>query len=247
MEYDLLRHAVAKHVQQEVPELLPYVDSLMTAARPGVRLKADPVADGRSRLGGTPDMPDGVEWPRGKDGSPLLFVAQVDLSAVPHIDGTLPDHGLLLFFYDDRSWSEGPGSDAHKVMWFPDGERVETPDGGRCYSTVRLSAELTATLPELVPGLPVELDEALWELRAMSGHALLGWASNVQGPVEEEAAYTFGKGDGPDDEFVLLAQFDSDSDAGMMWGDAGTVYWLMRRKDLVGRRWDQAHLIMQCS
>ncbi|MGG7575788.1 DUF1963 domain-containing protein [Streptomyces sirii] len=45
---------------------------------------------------------------------------------------------------------------------------------------------------------------------------------------------------------MLLAQFDSDDDADMMWGDCGALYWLIRPEDLADRRFDRAMFTWQC-
>ncbi|HVT11206.1 MAG TPA: YwqG family protein [Fimbriimonadaceae bacterium] len=74
-------------------------------ARPRIRLvpstKAGTAPAGRTKLGGLPDLPEGMEWPTLK-GNPLAFVAQIDLEALSGSTGTqaLPEDGLLLFFYD---------------------------------------------------------------------------------------------------------------------------------------------------
>lgn len=47
--------------------------------------------------------------------------------------------------------------------------------------------------------------------------------------------------------WLLLAQIDSEEQAGMMWGDCGALYWLIRRDDLIARRFDRTVFTMQCS
>src|SRR5207247_2195300 len=79
---------------------------LLALARPSVRLVTQRVpyariGIGESRIGGTPDVPPGFEWPRWtpskrKDDkfgqpwhpngpAPLGFIAQIDLSAIPQV------------------------------------------------------------------------------------------------------------------------------------------------------------------
>ncbi len=72
--------------------------------RPCVRLA--PGGDGRSRLGGIPNMVS--EWPR-NDGRSLGCIAQLDLEAVRAAAGPewLPAEGRLMFFYDFELWSSG--------------------------------------------------------------------------------------------------------------------------------------------
>jgi uncharacterized protein YwqG len=47
-------------------------------------------------------------------------------------------------------------------------------------------------------------------------------------------------------EWVLLAQIDSDKDAGMMWGDMGRLYFWIIRNDLKARRFENIWLVQQC-
>lgn len=47
-------------------------------------------------------------------------------------------------------------------------------------------------------------------------------------------------------EWILLLQLDSDDDAGMMWGDAGRLYFWIRKKDLKNRNFSGAWMILQC-
>lgn len=45
-------------------------------------------------IGGTPFLPEGYTWPKGRSGRPLTFVIQVNLADIPTLDG-YPSHGLL--------------------------------------------------------------------------------------------------------------------------------------------------------
>lgn len=74
------------------------------SARTSVRLTRGAPGDdgvGRSRLGGSPDVPPGFVWPT-RDGRELGFIGQVGLEQVAALDRRLPlpREGLLLFFYD---------------------------------------------------------------------------------------------------------------------------------------------------
>jgi uncharacterized protein YwqG len=48
-------------------------------------------------------------------------------------------------------------------------------------------------------------------------------------------------------DWVLLLQLDSHPEASMMWGDAGMLYYWIRRSDLQARRFDRAWMFMECS
>ncbi len=87
-------------------------------------------------------------------------------------------------------------------------------------------------------------------------HWLGGHALPVQDAVEMQAAYTHlsGRADWQDPaleqearRWRLLAQFDSDDQAGMRWGDMGTLFWLMHPDDLAAHRFHQACFSMQCT
>jgi len=48
------------------------------------------------------------------------------------------------------------------------------------------------------------------------------------------------------DDWILLFQLDSDDDAGMMWGDAGTLYFWIRRQELLLSDFSKVWMILQC-
>src|SRR5262245_6286164 len=84
---------------------------------------------GRSKLGGLPNLPPGIEWPHGREhfgfkrGSiPLHFMAQIDCSELPHVDTALPRSGMLFFFAnidDAADWMEHPADDYRRVIYGP--------------------------------------------------------------------------------------------------------------------------------
>jgi hypothetical protein len=81
----------------------------------------------------------------------------------------------------------------------------------------------------------------------------------VQGPVEIEIAYGLLSGGGrtkldwrdpavvaASRGWLLLAQFDSDDQAGFMWGDAGVLYFMIRPDDLATATFDSIGFTWQC-
>lgn len=79
---------------------------IMQVALPSIRLKAHPVDEtqlkqGATKFGGSPDLSQGSSWPE-CGGSPLPFVAQINLSEVVSYDRLhlLPARGMLYFFFD---------------------------------------------------------------------------------------------------------------------------------------------------
>lgn len=85
--------------------------------RPAMYLKtrmddAASSALGATRVGGRPDLPRGVDWPRFAEGKPLAFLGQVNLAEVAKAAPSfgLPKHGLLSFF-SVLGWQENGASD----------------------------------------------------------------------------------------------------------------------------------------
>lgn len=68
--------------------------------------------EGFSKIGGFPDLPEGMEWPTWR-GEPLSFICQLSLAefnAPPTLQG-LAKTGYLYFFYDQEqtTWGFDPG------------------------------------------------------------------------------------------------------------------------------------------
>ena len=90
-------------------------------------------------------------------------------------------------------------------------------------------------------------------------HKLGGFAENIQGDVRAEFAAALdsaGKPSGTADwakatekatEWELLLQIDSDDQLNVMWGDAGMIYFGLRREDLTSARFENSRVILQCS
>lgn len=94
-------------------------------------------------------------------------------------------------------------------------------------------------------------------------HRVLGWPDQVQGEMREECQLTShglytGDRSGYEDpravalrlgfsDWILLLQVDSDEvGTGMCWGDAGRIYYWIRRQDLAAKNFDNVWLILQC-
>lgn len=85
--------------------------SLQDAGRPAALARATSDSTAPSHLGGTPELPTGVEWPKHQQ-QPLAFLARLDLSDIQAALPTdwLPAVGTLLFFYDAKNqpWGFDP-------------------------------------------------------------------------------------------------------------------------------------------
>ncbi|MFV5992196.1 YwqG family protein [Streptomyces sp. NPDC056231] len=190
-----------------------------------------------------------------------------------YFDGQLDDGDALVLAEDRASWA---GARVLYVAADEKVAECGTPAGLKPYPMVPLAArvEMTATEPwhpsvraAFAPGAPLrnrydhpvcsqEFLDALWGFDDEVGHQIGGHPHSVQNPVEIEIAEAVLDGEVPWDDprlskeaaaWVLLAQFDSDDAADMMWGDAGALYWLIRPEDLAARRFDRTMFTWQCS
>src|SRR5438128_471334 len=107
----------------EASGLARIAKDIVAAARPTVFLiPGTPSEDPCSRLGGRPNLPSELDWPKWQDQA-LPFVAQLDLAAIPQIEGLcLPRHGSLFFFYEGglRAWGFRPEDEGSaRVIYAP--------------------------------------------------------------------------------------------------------------------------------
>jgi len=86
---------------------------------------------------------------------------------------------------------------------------------------------------------PIQGDEMELECQLVS-HGL--YCGDSSGYLSRDAA---GLRDGAKD-WRLLLQIDSDDDLGVMWGDAGILYFWIREEDARSGRFDQAWAVLQC-
>lgn len=88
--------------------LASYSERYERLIRPSIRIHTkktneDTIPIGASKIGGCPDFPAHLPWPKVEGVGLLPFIAQINLSELPleaHED--LPCHGMLYFFYLDH-------------------------------------------------------------------------------------------------------------------------------------------------
>jgi hypothetical protein len=78
----------------EAAGLADHAGDLLPSVRPGWRLDleldASPDRPAASKIGGDPDLTPGEGWPLNRRGIPMTFVAQIDASRLPPLDGQWP-------------------------------------------------------------------------------------------------------------------------------------------------------------
>lgn len=89
----------------------PLPPDLEKLAIPALHLVTREEVDSFSKLGGLPNLPEGIDWPSWK-GRSLAFLCQIDLAALPQppVMADLPESGYLYFFYDQEqsTWGFDP-------------------------------------------------------------------------------------------------------------------------------------------
>jgi uncharacterized protein YwqG len=242
------------------PRVAEIIAKLKNGRQPCVRLV--PGGTGGSRLGGVPDM--AAAWPR-YAGRPLCCVAQLDLEEVAAAGGPdwLPGQGRLLFFYELEygAWGldfKDRGSSVVIHETEPAGGATEPDD---LSDDAKFPAYPVAFVQDM--SFPTEeriaidwksmsatssraLEQALEELAPSSPtHQIGGYPSPVQDDhMEGECVRLVG---GIASEWRLLLQIDTDDDAGMMWGDVGSIYFWIRERDARLGDFSKIWMILQCN
>jgi hypothetical protein len=181
--------------------------SLWSLGQPALRIVAGEEVGSEapgSRLGGRPLATPGTAWPVDENG-PLDLLVQLDLAAVARVQPelSLPDHGLLSFFYNtnDQPWqSPEPDPASWQVRWEtgdlapvagPDRQSdparavhleasLTLPDGSDDYVDLILDLDRTGDLADTMPARQF-LDRATGHRPV--DHQLLGWPHLLQGSM----------------------------------------------------------------
>lgn len=248
-------------------------NEMMRLALPTLYL-TDAVEPSHSKLGGTPDLPVGMEWPTSVEG-PMGFLVQIDLAAARASGGPdwLPVSGTLYAFHDER-WGF---ADQVRVIYAPDGARapVEPPFWLKKewrYPERRVGFVQRQSIPSTdwlaVDPAAVDLRDVEWDdidaLRQPPegqdrSHRLGGYPDEIQGDqmaVSSEYAIrglecSYRDPVPPDileasAAWRLLLQIDSDERLKMSWGDSGMIYVFVREQDARASDFSQTVAISQC-
>lgn len=248
------------------PRIAEYVATLRAHEEACLRLV--PSDDPRSRLGGIPDMAG--RWPRYEDRA-LCCVAQLDLPQVRAAGrpAWLPDRGRLLFFYEleHGSWGIDPGDAGSAVVIHEVGPPVAATEPDDLSDDAKFPAYPVAFVRAV--SFPTEerlgvdwkslnaasaeaLEQALADMEPPPPtHQIGGYPSPIQNDSMEVAcqaiAERLGDRGGSAADWRLLLQLDTDDEAGMMWGDVGSLYFWVREQDARAGDFSRAWTILQCS
>lgn len=230
-------------------------DDVLRVARPSVRLFTTRIEGevpvGTSRMGGAPDLPEGVDWPRHGDVD-MGFLVQLNLAEVAAVlpDSPLPRDGLLSFFAVVTADHDDYGT-VGKVIHAPVGiplAPLPVPDSPeKAYApqypaAIELRVELSVPAPGGAAIEAVNLGEknadnpkywdGVWMHRNVHDrqpcHRLLG---------HPDMNFTYHLGDGD-----LLLQVDADDAAYFEFGDCQPLRFEMPSGALARHAWDEVIL-----
>lgn len=185
-------------------------DRLAEHAARSVRIPGQPAVGrqehGASRIGGLPDLPASVAWPRLEvAGTPLAFLAQINLAetASADLEGLLPRSGMLYFFADpEEPWGFGPADRDHWQVIFAEEVPVAGPSDApedlaaeNLFRASSVTFEAEWTLPPyespMVEALALTTEETDAYFEASGDgviHRLLGHPQQIQGFLPYEIA-----------------------------------------------------------
>jgi uncharacterized protein YwqG len=149
---------------------------------------------------------------------------------------------------------------------------VTAPPGALTFPAYRVLPRTVTTIPDQDEPALDELDEDFTAYQRLSEdlapddkapwHRMFGWPDLVQDAMQLEcqlasSGLNVGGPEGYRDpraaglaagaaDWLLLLQLDTDDALTWMWGDVGTIYYWIRRQDLLAGRFDQTWLIFQC-
>jgi hypothetical protein len=260
------------------------VEAVVRRALPSIRLIAQFPREGETsrlggcRIGGLPDLPAGVGWPRlsaalkvdpselEQADEPLWFLMQINLAEVAPINVAklLPTSGMLYFFFHWHPEDEPAAPDAGFVLFHKDCEqtlqRVEAPadmHSGGHFRGFDLVPHLEWTVSDREDDHTDHLDflDTLVKRVAEVQGLDFSWGPipvyRMLGHPEIIQLWNLNEGE------QLLLQVSSDCpsgftevgpypETGMMWGDAGRIYYLISDDDLKSQYFGNTFAHLEC-
>ncbi len=244
-------------------------------ARPAVALtiaKDHPEEDPHSSIGGRPSLPSDTPWPEGRDGQPMIFLAQINFADMPALD-RYPKEGVLSFFVEDNDLNgcDFPSKEntGFQVLYHEDPDALQRRDlPDHTWEFTPFSVELTTSGRRLTgnvasgpispnsaegldltkgwyPDCPRDLSDSFYDALTEAKPSLIYYGGHPDFTQED-----FRRAD--DDpqltEVLLQLGFVFDREAGIeiCWGDAGETCFLISKGDLSVKRFDKVAYNWDC-
>ncbi|GAB2892671.1 YwqG family protein [Uliginosibacterium flavum] len=270
-----LPHTEAPSIPAEWPTIQALLEQNALPAIHIKLLKDKPTRASQSRFGGQAWWPAGKPYPTGKDGQPLVFLAQINFS---ELDGKLADYpstGLLQFFIGN--------DDLYGMDFIDQTLPLERYLAMKKNFAVIYHREINESAPGAIPGAAAKPDELLphrgetaialslgrdianpSDYRFRKILAPLGDLSEAseeyafetlsQSPTHKLGGYAAFTQEDPrgyaasGEEWQLLFQIDTDSNDHfeVMWGDVGIANFFIRKADLKTLDFDKVWYNWDC-
>ncbi len=217
---DLVRWGIGEAETERLLELRRINGGEYNDYLPGTpTLSLVPAAEAvRSRIGGLPGLPSGVDWPLTREEHPMRFAARIDFAELPELScvGLLPKRGMLYFFHaGDRDW---------RVLY---SERPE-----------REGEEFAPEMVEVNAPQPIAFRETETRVgNRRRGNQMFGYpASARRARMDLDCVKaTAGRFPSAPEEWLLLLQVDEEE----------ALYFWIHQGDLALRRFDRVHLFTE--
>lgn len=239
----------------------------------GINIKVTPNYDeyleiGDSKIGGCPDLPINMEWPKFEN-KYMPFFAQLNFSQIKKYDkeNLLPENGILYFFishsdYVDYMCSDNCYKTYKTIVYSGDINNLERKikpkslkKGKDEYGiqgflgTGKISFENIFTFPSPTSSIFEHLDfdnyltEKEYDIYSEltnrdERNQILGYPFLVQNELWNEKT--------EDKDWVLLLQLSEVCELDLHWGDAGVNYIYIKKKDLKNKNFDNILYDFQC-
>ena len=238
---------------KQFPDFLrEYEPTLQKYKLRSARILAEPLKSGEttniksSKFLGAPYLPIGTDYPKDKDGKPLILWAQLNFSEIPHLDD-YPKNGIMQFFVSADGWydceeikvlfhltedlyEDCPIWCEHRLQ-FKEAEEYGGTEDFRC------NCMFNGKSPwDLYDTLESAQKEAFDDLFYGTGHKIGGYSYFAQTDPRD-----YGQEHKND---VSLLQIDSDDK--IMFGDTGTAHFFINKDDLKNRNFDKTWMYWDC-
>jgi Uncharacterized protein conserved in bacteria len=241
-----------------------YIERIKKSIKPYVEIKGrlGSTLPWESKFRGLPYMPIGFEYPKDSKGEPMILLAQINYSEVPHIE-PFPEKGILQFYIcknDDTyglNWNNLTEQKDFRVIYFPDVVEdifelvsdfnfIENIDVDMLPIQEEVKLEFNIKYSPVTSGdfqfdkligksLFNIIDEALTDSNNAEDEDKLYDTFSLAG--HRMGGYAFFTQCDPregshEDHKTLLLQVGSDSDIYIMWGDVGVANLFIKESDL---------------
>lgn len=256
-----------------VNELNEFKEGFINRTRWSVALEtteADAYTEkGNHRFGGLPDLPTGMPYPVfttwENEEKGLQFLAQINCTAIAHLQQYLPRTGVLYFFITDQEdlkptviYYDGDSNSLQSAKELNiDNDFIYDQHG--LYEPFRAEAGKYASIPSLYNASSLypelaELEERYEETDKLKAGLVAGAAQ----PVHGINSYVFKQHDTPEieavdklkgkpEDWMVLLRVSSDNNPGFCFWDAGEIYFVIHKSDLDKKDFSNVHCGLESS